>query len=43
MKVWTKVHINNQSKEVNQITASILNYTTGYGPIQDIYRKYNAI
>lgn len=40
MKVWTKVQINNQSREVNQITTSILNYTTGYGPVQDIYRKY---
>ena len=40
MKVWTKVHISDQSKEVNQITTSIINYATGYGPMQDIYKKY---
>ena len=41
MKVWTKVHIKDHSKQIELITASLTNYIYGNGPILDIYRKYN--
>ena len=41
MKVWTKVHIKDHSKQVELITASLTNYIYGYGPILDMYRKYD--
>lgn len=41
MKVWTKVHIKEHSKQVDLIGAALTNYIYGYGPIIDIYKKYN--
>ena len=41
MKIWAKVHIKDQNKSINQISKSLTNYLYGYGPIQDICRKYN--
>ena len=41
MKLWAKVHITDKNKEVEIISKSFANYLYGYGPIQDIYRKYD--
>jgi len=40
MKVWTKIHLKEQNKEINLISKSLTNYLYGYGPILDITRKY---
>lgn len=42
MKIWTKVHIKDVDKNVNAIAKSFTNYLYGYGPIRDLYRKYNV-
>ena len=42
MKVWTKVHIKDFNRNVNLIAKSFTNYLYGYGPIRDLYRKYNV-
>lgn len=41
MKIWTKVKLKDKNKDVELITKSLTNYLYGYGPIQDITRKYN--
>ncbi|MBQ3308027.1 MAG: hypothetical protein IJG68_07555 [Bacilli bacterium] len=41
MKVWKKVTIKDQNKQVNLLSRSLTNYLYGYGPIRDITRKYN--
>ncbi len=41
MQMWTKVRIKDKDKNIEQITKSLTNYLYGYGPIQDISRKYN--
>ncbi len=41
MKVWTKVHLKDRSKQVEMISASLTNYLYGYGPISDICKKYH--
>ena len=41
MKIWAKVHIKDQNKNINQIAKSLTNYLYGYGPIQRLCRKYN--
>ena len=41
MKIWVKVHITDKNKTINNISKSLTNYLYGYGPIQDICRKYN--
>jgi hypothetical protein len=40
MKIWKKVTIKDQNKQVNLIARSLTNYLYGYGPIRDITRKY---
>ena len=40
MKIWSKVHIQDQDKNVTLISKSLTNYLYGYGPILDICRKY---
>ena len=40
MKVWTKVHLKDRSKQVELISASLTNYVYKYGPIRDIVTKY---
>ena len=40
MKIWTKVHLKDQNKDVELISKSLTNYLYGYGPIMDIVRKY---
>lgn len=40
MKYWVKVHIKDKNKDVNSLAKSFTNYLYGYGPIQDISRKY---
>lgn len=42
MKIWTKVRIKDQKKEVLLLSKSLTNYLYGYGPIRDICRKYNV-
>ena len=40
MKIWTKVKLTDKNKEVELIAKSLTNYIYGYGPIQNISRKY---
>ncbi len=40
MKIWAKVSIQDQNKEVELIAKSLTNYLYGYGPILDLCRKY---
>lgn len=40
MKIWTKVHLKDQSKEVNLISKALTNYLYGYGPIDDVCKRY---
>lgn len=40
MKVWTKVHLRDRSKQVELISASLTNYLYKYGPIHEICKKY---
>lgn len=42
MKVWTKVHIKDENKQVELLAKSLTNYLYGYGPILDIVRKYRV-
>ena len=42
MKVWTKVHLRDRSKQVALISSSLTNYLYSYGPISDICRKYKV-
>ena len=42
MKIWTKVRIKDQKKEILLLSKSLTNYLYGYGPIRDICRKYNV-
>ena len=41
MKVWSKVRIKDKNKDIEVMSKSLTNYLYGYGPIQDICRKYN--
>ncbi len=41
MKIWTKVHLKDKDRSVNLISKSLTNYLYGYGPIDDIAKKYN--
>ena len=41
MKVWTNIKIKDQNKDVLILSKSLTNYLYKYGPVQDIYRKYN--
>ena len=40
MKVWTKVKLTDRNKDVEVISKSLTNQLYGYGPIQNITRKY---
>lgn len=40
MKIWTKVKLKDENKEIERIAKSLTNYLYGYGPILDITRKY---
>lgn len=42
MKVWTKVHIKDRSKDIEVISDSLKNYLYGYGPITDLCNKYRV-
>lgn len=41
MKVWTKIKFRDKDKNVELIAKSLTNYFYGYGPIQDLTRKYH--
>ncbi len=41
MKKWTKVTLTDRNKEIELIAKSLTNYIYGYGPIQNITRKYH--
>ena len=41
MKVWSKIQLTDQNREVELISKSLTNYLYSYGPIADIIRKYN--
>ena len=40
MKVWSKVRIKDKNKDIEVMSKSLTNYLYGYGPIQEICRKY---
>ena len=40
MKYWAKVYIKDKNREVELLSRSFTNYLYGYGPIQDLCRKY---
>ena len=42
MKIWSKVHIKDKNHEVDLTSKSLTNYLYGYGPILNLYRKYNV-
>ena len=41
MKVWSKVHIKDRNEQVEVVSKSFTNYLYGYGPINDLCRKYD--
>lgn len=41
MKIWTKIRIKDRNKNIEKISNSLTNYLYGYGPIQNLTRKYN--
>ena len=41
MKVWTKVQIRDKNKQVELISQALTNYLYTYGPINNIFQKYN--
>ena len=41
MKVWSKVHLKEQNRNVELISKSLTNYLYGYGPIDTICKQYN--
>ncbi len=41
MKVWSKIKIKDENKDVLLLSKALTNYLYRYGPIVDIYRKYN--
>ena len=40
MKIWTKVRLTDYNKKVEVVSKSLTNYLYGYGPIDDICKKY---
>lgn len=41
MKLWSKIRIKDKNKDVELVAKALTNYLYGYGPILDVYRKYN--
>lgn len=41
MKVWSKVHIKDKNKDIEAVSKSFTNYLYGFGPINDLCRKYS--
>lgn len=41
MKIWTKIHIKDKNKQVELISRAFTNYLYAYGPVLNIFRKYN--
>ena len=41
MKIWTKVSLKEQNRNVDLICRSFINYLYGIGPIDEICKKYN--
>lgn len=41
MKIWTKVHLKENSKQLNIISNSLTNYIYSYGPINKLKHKYD--
>ena len=41
MKIWAKVHIKDKNKDVETLAKAITNYLYGYGPIEELERKYS--
>ncbi len=42
MKVWTRVTLNDQDRNSLLISKSLTNYIYGYGPINEICKKYGV-
>jgi len=40
MKIWTKVRLTDYNKTVEAVSKSLTNYLYGYGPIDDLCKKY---
>lgn len=41
MKIWTKIHISDQKKDIELIAKALTNYLYIYGPITKLIEKYN--
>ncbi len=41
MQVWSKVHLKDQNRNVELISKALTNYVYGYGPVDEICKKYN--
>lgn len=41
MKVWSKVHITDKNKDIEAVAKSFTNYLYGFGPINELCRKYS--
>lgn len=41
MKVWTKVRLKDQNKEIDKVSRSLTNYLYALGPATTIKNKYN--
>lgn len=42
MKVWTKIRLKDQDKNVDILSNAMTNYLYKYGPITDIVKKYGV-
>ena len=42
MKVWSKVHITDKNSDIETISKSFTNYLYGFGPVNDLCRKYSV-
>lgn len=41
MKIWTKVHLIDRDKKIQQIGLSLTNYLYSYGPMLNMKNRYN--
>ena len=42
MKVWSKIRLKEQNKDINTIVNSLVNYIYKENPLNEVYYKYNV-
>ncbi len=42
MKIWTKIRLKDQDKNIDVLSSAMTNYLYKYGPIGDILKKYGV-